>query len=107
MITFDWNNRDNELICKLSGKMSADISISVLNMIQAKIDEFSTAKNDMESLRIAFDLEQVDYIASSFIRICVATAKQMSPGNFRIINTSPLIKKTFKIAGLDEVLNVS
>lgn len=54
--------------------------------------------------RVVFDLEKVSYIASSFIRICVATAKQFPKGGFVIANGDPNIKKTFKIVGLDDLL---
>ena len=56
---------------------------------------------------VNFDIKDVEYIASSFIRICVSTAKQLANKNFSIVNTIPMIKKVFKIAGLEKLLNVS
>jgi anti-anti-sigma factor len=56
---------------------------------------------------LVFDLRDVNYISSSFIRICVNTAKQIQKGKFSIIHCDPFIKKTFKIAGLDDLLNIS
>ena len=69
--------------------------------------ELTSASKDNKNLKVIFDLTKVEYIASAFIRICVATAKNLTEGNFSITNTDPLIKKTFKIAGLETVLNVS
>ena len=102
MTDFDFNITGNALNCSLKGRLGADNAQELSEKIQGKIDEF---KND--DLKINFDLKEVDYIASSFIRICVATAKQLQEGNFSISNTNPMIKKVFKIAGLDEILNVT
>jgi anti-anti-sigma factor len=55
---------------------------------------------------LVFDLTEVDYIASSFIRLCVNYARQSGPGGFAITNCQPFVKKTFKISGLDEILNI-
>ncbi len=98
----DFTNTENTLNCAFKGRMGADNAEMVAKQIQDKVDEL---KNDQ--LIVNFNLQDVDYIASSFIRICVATAKQLTDGNFRISNTNPMIKKVFKISGLDEILNVS
>jgi len=55
---------------------------------------------------LVFDLKEVSFISSSFIRLCVAGKKRVRNGNFSITNCDPFIKKTFKIAGLDGILNV-
>jgi anti-anti-sigma factor len=57
--------------------------------------------------KLVFDLAEVSYIASSFIRVCVNAAKQVPRGRFSIVNSKPFIKKTFKIVGLDDLLHLS
>jgi anti-anti-sigma factor len=57
--------------------------------------------------RIIFDLGQVDYVSSGFLRLCLQAAKQVQQGSFRIVNTKPEVMKVFKVAGLDEMLKVS
>ncbi|MCP4550844.1 MAG: STAS domain-containing protein [Bacteroidetes bacterium] len=100
MIKF--TNTENTLNCIFKGHFSANNTEMVEKQIQEKVDEL---KNDQ--LIVNFNLLDVDYIASSFIRICITTAKQLTDGNFRISNTNPMIKKVFKISGLDEILNIS
>lgn len=107
MTTFEFNPENNELTCNMEGRMSADVTVEVAQTIENKMAEMIDSLPDRAGLKVNFNLAKVDYIASSFIRICVATAKQLQQGNFRISETSPLIKKTFKIAGLEELLNVS
>ena len=56
---------------------------------------------------IIFDLEGVEYVASSFLKICGKAANKVEAGNFSIINASPSVTKVFKIAGLADLLNIS
>jgi anti-anti-sigma factor len=56
---------------------------------------------------IVVDVKEVTYIASAFIRTCVRIAQETGPGRFSIIHCQPFVKKTFKISGLDEVLNIT
>jgi len=103
MIDFDFIKGKNILLCRFHGRLGAENAIELDIELQKKFNEIKS-NNDLE---IQFDLKDVSYIASSFIRICVTLAKQLKKGNFSITNTNPLIKKTYKIAGLDEILNVS
>jgi anti-anti-sigma factor len=56
------------------------------------------------SVLVVFDLTGVDFICSAFLRICVRTHKQAKTQGFRIVNVAPPIKRVFKIAGLDMML---
>ncbi|MBP6978628.1 MAG: hypothetical protein KBB71_09965 [Lentimicrobiaceae bacterium] len=57
-------------------------------------------------MKVCFDVKDVTYIASSFIRSCIVVSRLVEEGGFNITSASPVIKKTFKIAGLDELLKV-
>lgn len=50
---------------------------------------------------VVFDLDQVDFVSSSFLRICILAAQVVGAGHVSVRNTSPSIKRVFKIAGLD------
>ena len=67
----------------------------------------STRIGPAATRRIVFDLAGVDYVASGFLRLCLSAAKSVPSGGFSIVNTDPGVKKVFKIAGLDELLQVS
>lgn len=98
----DFRKSENTLHCVLNGRLGLDSTEGLSQKIQNEIVE-----SGIDDLKINFNLKDVDYVSSSFIRICVATAKQLDDGNFSITNTNPLIKKVFKITGLHEILNVS
>ena len=101
MITFDFNKTENTLNCILQGRLGADNAQELSKNIQDKMDEYKS-----DGLKTNFDLKEVDYIASSFIRVCLVTAKQLKEGHFSISNANQMIIKVFKMSGLDEMLNV-
>ena len=74
--------------------------------VNSALPASSEITNVDQAWKLKFDLAEVDYIASSFIRICVSHAKMAGPGNFSIMNCQPFVKKTFKITGLDDLLNI-
>ncbi len=61
----------------------------------------SENSNDVE-----FDMTGVDYISSNFLRICTMVAKRLNPNKLKITNTTPNVKKVFKIAGFDQVMDI-
>jgi len=91
---------DGMLTLYLVGKIDTETSMKLDPEVNAKIKGYQPQK-------VCFDLQGVDYVASAFLRICVTTSKQVGDSNFFIVNTQPAIKKIFKIAGLEQVLNIS
>ncbi|MEI8078501.1 MAG: STAS domain-containing protein [bacterium] len=86
---------DATLICRFKGKMG------------------STAAQELEACRLAevlkevgasvvFDLKEVSFISSAFLRICLVTAKLKGEGNFYLVNPSSESHKVLNIAGLDK-----
>ena len=57
--------------------------------------------------KVIFNLDGVDYIASSFLRLCSKASDKVKSENFSMINVTPAIKRVFKIAGLAERLNLN
>jgi anti-anti-sigma factor len=56
---------------------------------------------------VVFDLAEVSFIASIFLRLCLKTFKKMGRERFCIINASPAVMKIFAIAGLDEMVKTA
>lgn len=107
MSEFTYNESDKALTCVISGKLDTIASIPVQNELNIELAKYRLPGEALLPIRIIFDFSQANFISSTFIRICLSTAKQVSPGSFSIIHCDPFLKKTFKIAGLDEILNVS
>lgn len=103
MFTSHYDEQQKKLTCNFEGnldtRVSLDLSSEVSNaVLLVKGDENLETKARFD---IVFNLQDVTYIASSFIRICVSTAKQTESGRFAIINAHPEIRKTFVMVGLE------
>ena len=108
MFDFDFNPEEKQLTCIFKGRMDTVVSSQLMAELDSKYISLSENedKNALLEFSIIFDIKEVNFISSSFIRICVAAKKRVKDGKFSIINSDPFIKKTFKIAGLDDILNV-
>jgi anti-anti-sigma factor len=53
---------------------------------------------------VVFDLAEVDFVSSAFIRFCIYGQQQAGDHGFQIVNVGPFIKRVFKIAGLNAML---
>lgn len=76
--------------------------------VQASTDFEPFLKERLANLQgraVVFDLGKVDFIGSSFLRLCVMAAKE-SKGSLSIVNVSPILRKTFKIAGFENVAKI-
>jgi anti-anti-sigma factor len=89
---------DKLLTCILSGK------IDTLNTSELENEINENMKVNITS--VVFDLQEVDYISSSFLRIVIKIVKAVGKENFAITNVQPSIMKVFKIANLTEIVNV-
>jgi anti-anti-sigma factor len=103
MVTFNYNNENKIFSATFVGRLDTLAVQKLSEVIQVNLP----VKEGIAGDKIVFDLRDVEYISSSFIRICVSIAKQAGPGQFSIEHCQPFIKKTFKISGLDEILNVT
>lgn len=89
--------KEGEVVCKFSDRMDTT------KCLEAE-------KNVMKSIegakKIVFDLKGVEYIASSFLRLCGKAYHKVGLENFSIINVMPNVKKVFKITGLAERMSL-
>ena len=56
--------------------------------------------------KVVFDLKGVDYISSSFIRLCGSAASLVTSSNISLVNMNKEIKKNLTKIGLAAVLNI-
>ena len=106
MAIFNFDDSNKTLNCAFSGKLDTNISLEIGPEINKNVSDYKNTPGH-DDLKVVFDFENVEFVTSSFIRITVNVAKHVGKKNFSIVNTNPMIKKTFKIAGLDTELNVT
>lgn len=56
---------------------------------------------------VVFDLAEVTFVASIFLRLCLKNFKKIGGERFCIINVSPAVMKIFTIAGLDKMVKTA
>ena len=88
----------DKLGCIFSGQLDTRACMDIEGPLKEAIKERISL--------VVFDLNDVDYVCSRFLRICVQTAKTMQSGEFLITNVQPPIKKILKISGLDNIFNI-
>jgi len=86
---------DALVICHLSGRLDTIVSLE----LEPEIDMTTTTDMQME-----FNFSGVEYISSTFLRICLKKYKELGEDNFWIRSPKPDIVKVFKIAGLEKLV---
>jgi len=84
---------DTTLVVRLAGRLDSTVCAE---LHQPLLDRITAAGK-----AVVLDMEDVAFVASAFLRLCILAAKTVGSGRIRMINVSPLLKKVFKIAGLD------
>ena len=70
----------------------------------ARIEGEVTQKAQTGGQPVVFDLADVDFVASAFLRLCLMVQQKAAGNQLTLVNVCPPIKKVFKIAGLDQLL---
>jgi len=60
--------------------------------------------NERSGKKVVFDMKDVAYVASAFLRICLRVAKDPAGGGLKLVNVTPAVKMVFKIAGIDNLV---
>lgn len=98
MVTF--TEHENEMVCAFSGQ---------LNTMEVLKDEPVVGQKlaQLRERSVAFDLREVSFVASSFLRLCLKTASTVGRSRFSVRNLTPEIKKVYVICGLDKQMAIS
>lgn len=100
MVTFELDSSAGLLTCRFSPRMDAATSAADDPAVASRLEE-ALSGAEGERLRVVFDLAGVEFVASAFLRICMAAARRVGDGRFSVVSTSPQLRKLFAVAGLD------
>ena len=96
MVKFD--DTGEKLICHFSGHLdSANV---------AKWESWLTEKIEETDKKVVFDLENVPYVSSGFLRICIQVSKKIGQKNLSIIHTCDYVHKVMTVSGLDKQFKI-
>ncbi len=88
-----------DMLLKLKGKLDTQ----TYTQLQAEICDVSDEITD-----ITVDMQELEYISSSGLRVLLSASKLMQErdGSISVINANDSIKEVFKITGFNKILNV-
>lgn len=98
MVTF--TEQDNEIICTFAGQLGTAEVMKDEPVVGQKLEQLSDRS-------VVFDLRNVSFVASSFLRLCLKTARAAGENRFSVRNLTPEIKKVYVICGLDKQLAIT
>jgi anti-anti-sigma factor len=89
---------EDRLICAFSGQMDTLTTASLTSEVTARAAEASGP--------VVFDLAEVEYVSSAFLRLCLQVGRQKGAGQLSLVHVRPQVLKVLKIAGFDKILSV-
>ena len=89
---------DGKLICSFSGRLDTAFCLETEEEILTHCEEALCP--------IVFDLDAVEYISSTFLRICLRVAKAAGMDSFSIVRVPAPLFRVFKVAGFDKLLTM-
>ncbi|MDR2116399.1 MAG: STAS domain-containing protein [Planctomycetaceae bacterium] len=95
---------NNTLRCVFSGKLDTLTCSNLEDILNKQINGF-LKKQDTACL--VFDLSEVDYISSAFLRLCLCYFKSAGKNNFRIEHPKPDVWEVFQISGFTDIMNIT
>ena len=95
---------DGTLNCLFSGRLDGEICSEIeLDLLQ-RVSDF---KNGRQNVRLRFDLSEVVFISSPFLRLCLIGFRAFGEDRFSIMNVSDAIYQVFHISGFAEIMHVT
>lgn len=95
----------NLLTFKFEEKMNTISSNQMTEIAKSKLDEIIGKDKNSETLKIVFDMSEVEYISSSFFRLTLTCARRINEDNFSLINSKDFVKELFTNTGLSKYLS--
>ncbi|MDD4734644.1 MAG: STAS domain-containing protein [Kiritimatiellae bacterium] len=102
MISSKYEMERDELLCVFAGRLDAEAGQADTKVFESAWQAAQNERGDRAgAMKIVFDLGEVNYVSSGFLRLCMQASKKPGGNQLHVVNTSPDIKKLFTMAGLD------
>ncbi len=93
----------NQLCCRFEPELNSDVCA---NLEGTLADRIAAARQVNPDLHVVFDMTDVRYISSAFLRLCLFHCKRAGVEQFRLTHVPEDIKKVFAIAGFVEMMKI-
>lgn len=112
-MNMEYSTLANRLLCRFDVNIDQAASVAAGRVLEDRIAEFSQRKNPPDGnelplpLKIVFDLSNVEFVDSAFLRVCQTMTQALQPDAFSVINVQPALKRLFRNAGLADVVKTA
>ena len=96
-----YREEQDRTVCRFEGDMDTIACTEIDAEFSSLLDACLEQGRSLE-----LDMSEVNYIASSFLRLCGKACQRLGQACFSIAHVTPPVKKVFKIAGVADALNV-
>jgi acetyl-CoA synthetase len=103
---FTFNGTQNRLTCRFSGRLTTENSAAYSETLMNQLEDLKKRDFPGNSLHIVFDMEDVIYISSAFLRVCFKAAKKVDKNCFSILNTNQFVKDLLITSGLENIARI-
>jgi anti-anti-sigma factor len=90
---------EGKLVCHFQGPLDTRTCQEIEAELLTKVREAQSP--------VVFDLQGVEYVASTFLRLCLMVSKQVGRERFSVVNVHPFVKRVLMIANLSEFLDAA
>ena len=94
----------NTLNCLFTGRLDEQICSEVEHDLLQHVSDF---KSDREDVQLNFDLAEVVFISSPFLRLCLICFRMFGKDSFSITNVSTNIHQVFHISGFADMMHIT
>jgi acetyl-CoA synthetase len=98
---FKHDETQNKIYFSFSGRLTTEISAQYQTEVTKIINQFFK-----DGLKVEFDLGQVEYASSSFLRVCFAVAKKLKRNDLSIINLNQFLNDLLILSGLERLAKI-
>lgn len=97
-MTINKTLNEKELVIALEGRLDTVSSPELEKEIDASLDDVTS---------LVLDLEKLEYISSSGLRVLLKAQKIMSKkGEMKVINVNEMIMEIFEVTGFSDILTI-
>jgi anti-anti-sigma factor len=94
----EYRSEDDKFLCIFDGRIDTIASREIEDEL---IDKVQHSK-----LPVVFDFSKLEYVASSFLRVCVKVARVAGATKIKVLNPSTDILHIFKMTGFDKLMEM-
>jgi anti-anti-sigma factor len=102
-----YSPEQDHLQCHFSGELDSSAATEADEAVAGVIDGILGVGQSSESLRIVFDMSEVSYASSLFLRCVVATARRVARGNLEVVGCTQSMHNLFRVTSLDKLVNLA